>query len=449
MSSLQVTVIGTGYVGLVQGVVLSSFGHHVTCLDLDTAKIAQLNAGICPIYEPGLNTLLAEQLQSGRLLFTSDTQAACRTANLFFIAVGTPSGDDGSADLAAVLTVAKSIGEHITDHAVVVTKSTVPIGTGQKIRETIKKTLAQRNSPVSFEIASNPEFLREGKALDDCLNPDRIVIGCESVATQTLLTELYYPLHAKGIPFLYTSIESAEMIKYSANAFLAVKISFINELSLLAEKTGANIIDVAKGMGMDKRIGADFLACGPGYGGSCFPKDTLALRHIADTHDESLAIVEAAITANAKQKNRVARKIIDTFHGNAHDKKIGILGLSFKADTDDVRAAPVLDIAPLLVRAGARLRVFCPKGMPEAKWRLAPYSQAITYTDTALSCAENCDALVIMTDWSEFKTLPLAALASTMKTPILLDFRHVYVHHPDIRQYFVYYALGIGDSHPQ
>lgn len=438
----QITIIGTGYVGLVQGVVLAHFGHTVTCLDRDIEKIKQLAAGHCPIYEPGLSDLLATQIAEGRLTFTTDAATALANKDMLFIAVGTPAQEDGSADVRTVLSVAHEIGTYITTPTIVVTKSTVPIGTNQAIAQRITQTLAQLKKTVSVEVVSNPEFLREGKALTDCLHPDRIVIGTNTPGMERWFHTLYGPLYTKGIPFLFTDLASAEMIKYAANAFLATKISFINELSLLAEKTGADIMDVAKGMGLDTRIGSDFLVCGPGYGGSCFPKDTQALCQIAAQQGENLYVVNAVIQANTKQKKRMAEKIIAHFNGHMVGKTVAILGLSFKADTDDVRDAPILDIAPLLVEAGARLRLYCPQGIPETKWRLSHLAEAVIYTDDVSSCVTGTDAAVLMTEWENFKTLPLAEVSAQMRSPVLFDFRHLYRYDPAVRRYFTYYPLG-------
>ena len=375
---MRIGVVGTGYVGLVQGVIMAEFGLNVICMDISEEKINSLKNGVVPIYEPGLKELLEKNMKAERIEFTTDMKYVTENSDVIFIAVGTPPALDGSADLHFVLEVATNIGKYMNGYKVVVDKSTVPVGTGKVVRETIQKELDSRNLDYEFDIVSNPEFLREGKAVGDCLRPDRVVIGTESERAKEIMKKVYDVLFINETPFVFTNIETAEMIKYASNAFLAVKISFINEISLLAEKVGANTQEIAKAMGKDGRISPKFLHCGPGYGGSCFPKDTKAIVDIAKKYGEDMYVIKAAIDANEKQKRKMVEKIIDKMEG-IEGKHIAILGLSFKPDTDDMREAPSLDIIRGLVQAGAKIQAYCPEGMKEARWRLEDCENSITY----------------------------------------------------------------------
>jgi len=438
---MNISVIGTGYVGLVQGVILADFGLHVICMDVDQKKIDRLNAGEVPIYEPGLSELMHKNVKDGRLTFTSDMKKAVETADSIFIAVGTPPADDGSADLRYVLAVAKAVGEYLNGYKVIVDKSTVPVGTARLVRDTIQKELDARNSDLEFDVASNPEFLREGKAVNDCQRPDRVVLGCDSDRARDLLKKVYNVLYINQTPFIFTEIETAELIKYAANAFLAVKISFINEMALIAEKVGANVQEVARAMGMDGRISPKFLHAGPGYGGSCFPKDTKAIADIARKHGEQAMVIEAAIQANEKQKLKMVEKIIFSM-GDIKDKTIAVLGLSFKPDTDDMRDAPALTILEGLAAKGAQIKAYCPQGIEESKWRLEEIDHQITYCHDEYESAKNADALIIMTEWNQFRGLDLEKIAKLMKGNFLFDLRNIYAKDEQVRKIFQYRPVG-------
>lgn len=439
---MKIAVIGTGYVGLVQGVMLAEFGMNVTCMDVDNQKIELLCQGNSPIYEPGLQELLQKNINSGSLKFTTDIKMTVEEANVIFIAVGTPPEADGSADLKYVLSVANSIGEYINEYKVVVNKSTVPVGTGVLVRDTISAKLAQRSKQIDFDIVSNPEFLREGRAVQDCLNPDRIVLGTTSTKAMAIMTKIYHALQVKQVPFVLTNIETAEMIKYASNAFLAVKISYINEISALAEKVGANTIDIARAMGLDSRIAPEFLQAGPGYGGSCFPKDTQAIVDIAKKNDSRLLIIESAIAANIRQKQRLVEKIIQVM-GCVENKKIAVLGLSFKPDTDDMRDAPSLYIIPELINQGVKIQAYCPAGMKEAKWRLDKYTDKIVYCKNEYEAATNCDAMIILTEWAQFSYLDLKKIKTNMIGNYLFDYRNMFFDDSSVRSIFKYVAVGV------
>ncbi len=438
---MKIAVIGTGYVGLVQGVILAEFGMNVICVDLEQNKIDSLNKGIVPIYEPGLKEIMDKNVEAGRLKFTTEVSSAIKDSQVIFIAVGTPPQEDGSADLKHVISVAKDIGQNLDDYKVVINKSTVPVGTGELVKNTISHELNLRATNIDFDVASNPEFLQEGKAVQGCLNPDRVVLGVESNRALDILNKVYHALRVRQVPFIVTDIKSAEMIKYASNAFLAVKISFINEMSRLAETVGANTSDIAYGMGLDARIAPEFLQCGPGYGGSCFPKDTLAIVNIAKKNNESLKIIEAAIEANVLQKQHMIQKII-TNMGDLTNKKITVLGLSFKPDTDDMRDAPALDIIPALIKNGATIHTYCPQGMRETKWRLSEYADRITYFDNEYSACENADALVIMTQWNQFSILDLDKIKHGMRDNYLFDLRNIFVTDNNVRNIFKYFPVG-------
>lgn len=438
---MKITVIGTGYVGLVQGVILSEFGHKVICLDIDEKKIENLKNGILPIYEPGLKEILDRNVLEGRLKFTTNKEYALGDAEVIFIAVGTPPGDDGSADLTYVLQCAKDIGQNISKYAIVVNKSTVPVGTGDLVEETIENELMGRKINVEFDVVSNPEFLREGKAVNDCLRPDRVVIGTESKKALGIMKKIYDVLYINKTPFVFTNRRTSEMIKYASNAFLAVKISFINEMALLAEKVGANTQEIAQAMGMDGRISPKFLHCGPGYGGSCFPKDTRAIVEIGKDYNEEMSVVAAAISANEKQKKKIIDKIIREMDG-VKDKTICILGLSFKPDTDDVRDAPSLDIIKGLIENGAKIKAYCPKGIEETKWRLEKYKDKIQYCKDEDEASEKTDAVVLVTEWNQFRGINLEELKERMKGEFYFDLRNVHTKNCKVRSLFKYYPVG-------
>ncbi|MCF2638841.1 UDP-glucose/GDP-mannose dehydrogenase family protein [Fusobacterium varium] len=438
---MKIGVVGTGYVGLVQGVIMAEFGLNVICMDVSEEKINSLKNGIIPIYEPGLKELLEKNMKAERIEFTTDMKYTTENSDVIFIAVGTPPALDGSADLRFVLEVATNIGKYMNGYKVVVDKSTVPVGTGKLVRETIQKELNNRNLDYEFDIVSNPEFLREGKAVGDCLRPDRVVIETESERAKEIMKKVYDVLFINETPFVFTNIETAEMIKYASNAFLAVKISFINEISLLAEKVGANTQEIAKAMGKDGRISPKFLHCGPGYGGSCFPKDTKAIVDIAKKHGEDMYVIKAAIDANEKQKRKMVEKIIDKMEG-VEGKHIAILGLSFKPDTDDMRDAPSLDIIRGLVQAGAKIQAYCPEGMKEARWRLEDCENSITYCADEYSVVNEADAVVLMTEWNQFRGMNLDKVRARMKGNFYFDLRNVYARNTHIREEFKYFPIG-------
>ncbi|MGL4977138.1 MAG: UDP-glucose dehydrogenase family protein [Cetobacterium sp.] len=438
---MRITVIGTGYVGLVQGVILSEFGHKVTCLDIDESKITALKNGILPIYEPGLKEILDRNVAENRLNFTLNKEEALKNSDVIFIAVGTPPSEDGSADLSYVLGCARDIGKYIESYTVIVNKSTVPVGTGDSVEIAIKNEILSRNVDVNFDVVSNPEFLREGKAVNDCLRPDRVVVGAESEIAFNTMKKIYDVLYINQTPFVFTNRRTAEMIKYASNAFLAVKISFINELALLAEKVGANTQEIATAMGMDGRISPKFLHCGPGYGGSCFPKDTRAIVEIGKQYGEDMSVIASAISANEKQKMRVVEKIAKEMNGLTN-KKICILGLSFKPDTDDVRDAPSLDIIKGLINHGATIKAYCPKGIEEAEWRLKDYSHKIEFCSDEISASADSDAAVLMTEWNQFRGLNLEELKKRMNGDFYFDLRNVHAKNKSVRSLFKYYPVG-------
>ena len=438
---MRIGVVGTGYVGLVQGVIMAEFGLNVICMDVSEEKINSLKNGVIPIYEPGLKELLEKNMKAERIEFTTDMKYTTENSDVIFIAVGTPPALDGSADLHFVLEVATNIGKYMNGYKVVVDKSTVPVGTGKLVRETIQKELNSRKLDYEFDIVSNPEFLREGKAVGDCLRPDRVVIGTESERAKEIMKKVYDVLFINETPFVFTNIETAEMIKYASNAFLAVKISFINEISLLAEKVGANTQEIAKAMGKDGRISPKFLHCGPGYGGSCFPKDTKAIVDIAKKYGEDMYVIKAAIDANEKQKRKMVEKIIDKMEG-VEGKHIAILGLSFKPDTDDMRDAPSLDIIRGLVQAGAKIQAYCPEGMKEARWRLEDCENSITYCADEYSVVNEADAVVLMTEWNQFRGMNLDKVRARMKGNFYFDLRNVYTRNTHIREEFKYFPIG-------
>ncbi|WP_170480021.1 UDP-glucose dehydrogenase family protein [Ruegeria arenilitoris] len=416
---MRIAMIGTGYVGLVSGVCFSDFGHDVICVDKATDKIEMLQSGQVPIYEPGLDVLMAKNVSAGRLTFTTDLADAVDGADAVFIAVGTPTRrGDGHADLTYVMSAAREIAQAITDYTVVVTKSTVPVGTNRKVHEVI----AAANPEAEFDVASNPEFLREGAAIDDFMRPDRVVVGVESERAAEVMAKIYRPLYLRDFPILNTDLESAELIKYAANAFLATKITFINEIAGLCERVGGDVKEVARGIGLDGRIGNKFLRAGPGYGGSCFPKDTAALARIGQEHAYPMQITETVIRVNDAVKARMIEKIREVCDDRFNGKTIAVLGVTFKPDTDDMRDAPSLTIVPALIGGGAKVRVVDPQGRAEGE-ALLP---GVEWLDDPYIAAKGADAVVIMTEWNEFRALNLTDLASTMKTARMVDLRNVY-----------------------
>jgi UDPglucose 6-dehydrogenase len=433
---MKIAMIGTGYVGLVSGVCFSDFGHDVVCVDKNPDKIAALQRGEVPIFEPGLDQLLTKNMAAGRLAFTLDLAEAVAGAEAIFIAVGTPTRrGDGHADLSYVMQAAAEIGQALTGPAVIVTKSTVPVGTNRKVAEVIRAA----NPDAEFDVASNPEFLREGAAIDDFMRPDRVVVGVESKRAQKVLADIYRPLFLREFPIVFTGLESAEMIKYAANAFLAVKITFINEIASLCERTGADIKDVARGMGLDGRIGNKFLHAGPGYGGSCFPKDTRALARIGQEHAVPMQITETVIKVNEEIKRRMIDKIVDLCGGVVSGKTVAVLGVTFKPNTDDMREAPSLTIVPALVGAGARVRVADPQGRREGE-ALLP---GVKWVENAYQAAQGADLLVILTEWNEYRGLDLQRLARRMARPVMADLRNVYEPAEVLAAGFETYA-GVG-----
>ncbi len=416
---MRIAVIGTGYVGLVSGVCFSDFGHDVVCVDKDPAKIARLQAGEVPIFEPGLDDLMARNVAAGRLSFTLDLAEALDGAEAVFIAVGTPTRrGDGHADLSYVMAAAEEIARTATGYLVIVTKSTVPVGTNRKVKHAVLKA----NPDLDFDVASNPEFLREGAAIDDFMRPDRVVVGVQSDRAAEVMAEIYRPLYLRDFPIVTTDLESAEMIKYAANAFLATKITFINEIAALCERVGADVKEVARGIGYDGRIGNKFLHAGPGFGGSCFPKDTRALARIGQDNGLPMQITETVIKVNDEVKRRMIDKIVDLCDGSVNGKLIAVLGVTFKPNTDDMRDAPALTIVPALVGAGAKVRVTDPQGRREGE-ALLP---GVHWAEDAYKAARKADLVVILTEWNEFRALDLKRLARNMATPRMADLRNVY-----------------------
>ncbi len=416
---MRIAVLGAGYVGLVSAACFSEFGVEVRLLDSDPDRVERLSAGEMPIYEPGLEALVARNVAAGRLSFTGDLGSALEGIEAVFIAVGTPSRrGDGHADLSYVLAAAEAIGQNLGDYAVVVTKSTVPVGTGRKMAALLEKACPKGG----FDIAANPEFLREGSAIEDFMRPDRVVIGTESERARSVLRALYRPLYLIETPILFTDIETAELIKYAANAFLATKITFINEIADLCEQLGADVQDVARGIGLDGRIGRKFLHVGPGFGGSCFPKDCRALLASAKAAGAKLEIVEATIAVNEERKRRMAEKIIAACGGNLEGKNLAVLGLTFKPNTDDMREAPSLEILPRLSAAGARVRAYDPEGMEEAR-RLLP---DLFYAADPYEAMEGAFALVLLTEWNAFRALDLARVKRLLEVPLVIDLRNIY-----------------------
>jgi UDPglucose 6-dehydrogenase len=433
---MNIAVIGSGYVGLVTGACFAEFGVHVTCVDKDREKIEALRKGQIPIYEPGLSELVSKNMASGRLDFTTDIAGAVRGALVVFIAVGTPPRGDGSANLAYVEGVAETIAGHLNGYKLIVTKSTVPVGTGERLKKIIGKNLKEQ---VDFDIVSNPEFLREGSAIEDFLRPNRVVIGTNSPQAEAIMKDLYRPLYLIETPFIVTDVATAEMIKYASNAFLATKISFINEMANLCEKVGADVHQVAKGMGLDGRIGPKFLHPGPGYGGSCLPKDTLALVQMAKENDCELELLGAVTRVNTKQRAIMVRKILHSLDG-AEGKNVAILGLAFKPNTDDIREAPALEIIRALIKEGVKVRAFDPAAMAEARKVL----KGIRFCDDAYDTAQHADAVVLITEWNEFRNLDLVRLRQMVRNPVFIDLRNVYDEQRMKQAGFRYVGVGRG-----
>jgi len=416
---MQIAMIGTGYVGLVSGACFSEFGHTVVCVDNDSAKIERLEAGETPIFEPGLEGLVASNMRGDRLRFTTDLASAVKAADAVFIAVGTPSRrGDGHADLSYVYAAAREIAKSLDGYTVVVTKSTVPVGTGDEVERLIREA----RGDADFDVVSNPEFLREGSAINDFMRPDRVVIGTDSERAQDVMRQLYRVLYLIETPIIFTSRTTSELVKYASNTFLATKITFINEIADLCERVGADVHDVSRGIGLDGRIGRKFLHPGPGYGGSCFPKDTLALVRTAQSVGSPLRIVETVVDINDNRKRRMADKVITACGGSVAGKTIAILGLTFKPNTDDMRDAPSLDIVPALIAAGARVRAFDPEGMTEAKAML----DGVEWCESAYDTMDGADALVIITEWNEFRALDLERMRTLMAKPMMIDLRNIY-----------------------
>lgn len=439
---MKIGMVGTGYVGLVSGTCFAEFGHDVICVDKDADKIARLRNGEIPIYEPGLEDLLARQIEAERICFTTDTAEAVKDADAVFIAVGTPSRRFGrDADLSYVYAAAREIADHLGGYTVIVDKSTVPVGTAREVARIMRET----NPAATFDVASNPEFLREGAAIDDFMRPDRVVVGTDSERARDVMRAIYRPLYINETPILFTAPETAELIKYAANAFLATKISFINEIADLCEAVGADVQQVAKGIGLDGRIGAKFLHAGPGYGGSCFPKDTLALTRAGQKYAAPQRIVETVVSVNEDRKARMADKIVAACGGEVRGKRIGILGVAFKPGTDDMRDAPALTIIPMLQQAGAIVAAHDPEAMDAA----AEWLDDVAWADSAYDVADKADALVVLTEWNEFRALDLTRIGAAMTAKRLIDLRNVYKVSDMKTSGFHYVSIGRGEVMPE
>ncbi|MEK6374965.1 MAG: UDP-glucose/GDP-mannose dehydrogenase family protein [Acidobacteriota bacterium] len=431
---MDIAVIGTGYVGLVTGAGLADFGNEVICCDIDERKIEALNRGEIPIYEPGLDTIVKRNVAEGRMRFTTDLPAAIRSSRAIFIAVGTPPKPDGSADLRYVEEVARSIARFMNGPKLVITKSTVPIGTGR----IIERIIAEADSGHRASVVSNPEFLREGSAIEDFMRPDRVVIGASDQESADLMKEIYAPLHSLEIPFVVTNVESSELIKYAANGFLATKISFINEIAVLCEILGADVQDVARGIGLDTRIGSKFLQAGPGFGGSCFPKDTSAMADIARRNGYEFEIIEAVLRVNDNIKERMVEKTVEALEGDPRGKTVAVLGLAFKPETDDMRDSPTITLINGLQKRGAKVRAYDPEAMENAK----KIFDGVTYCSDAYETADGADALVIATEWNEFRALKLERIKKLLRTPLIVDLRNVYDPQRMKAEGFTYVCVG-------
>jgi len=439
--NMRIAVVGTGYVGLVAGACLAEWGHRVICVDHDVARIEGLRRGVIPIYEPGLEEIVARTVRSERLSFTTSIAEAVVECDAAFIAVGTPSRKtDGAADLSFVLDCAREIAQHIDPKGVIVNKSTVPVGTGDVVERLVRRT----RKDVAIPVVSNPEFLREGTAITDFMEPDRVVIGTSDAQARMTMQAIYRPAELRGHPIVVTRRRSAELIKYASNAFLAAKITFINEMADLCEAVDADVADIALGMGLDHRIGPHFLHAGPGYGGSCFPKDTLALVTTAQEHGVSLRLVEETVLANGARKRRMAMKVRHVLHGSVEGKRIAILGLTFKADTDDMRESPAIPLIEMLQRSGAVIRAHDPKGMENARTLLSD----VTFHCDPYDCAEDADAVVFVTEWEALKHLDLARLAAAMRSPVMIDLRRLYPVEEAARQGFTVETIGRSGLEP-
>jgi len=436
---MKISVVGSGYVGLVTGACLAESGVTVTCVDVDENKIDKLKNGVIPIYEPGLEQIVENNVAKNRLFFTTSLEESLKGAEAVFIAVGTPPDEDGSADLKYVLGVAKEIGQYIEDYTVVITKSTVPIGTAIKVKAAVQESLITRNADIDFDVASNPEFLKEGAAIDDFMKPDRIVIGVESEKSKSILSRVYKPFVMNGHPIIYMDIPSAELTKYTANAMLATKISFMNDIANLCEIVGADIGMVRKGIGSDTRIGNKFIYAGAGYGGSCFPKDVKAIIKTSDEYNHSLEILKSVEDVNDRQKEKIYNKISNHFNGNLKGKRIALWGLSFKPNTDDMREAPALTIISKLKEAGANVVAYDPVAMEEAKRRLG---DAIEYVDDQYDALKNADALAIITEWIEFRTPDFNKMESLLNEKIIFDGRNIYDLEEMQEKEWKYYSIG-------
>ena len=439
---MQIAVIGTGYVGLVTGVCLSEYGFRVTCVDKDGDKIAKLQQHIMPIFEAGLEKLVENNRKAGRLSFSTDLPQAVETADIIMIAVGTPQSEvDGTADLTAFNAAVKEVGKSLKQYSVVITKSTVPVGTNR----TVAKIISEVNPGADFDVASNPEFLRQGVAVDDFMSPDQIIAGVDSKRAKDVISKLYEPICLNGAKLFFTTFESAETIKYVTNSILATRIAIINEIADFCEKTGANIRDVAKGVGMDHRIGQKFLQPGPGYGGSCFPKDTMALQQMAREHGSPVSIIEATIKSNEGRKKRMVDKITAAFGGSVAGKTIAVLGLTFKPGTDDLRESPSLVIVPALLEAGATIRTYDPQGMKDAAKML---TGNISWCKDSYDAMNGADGVVILTEWNEFRSLDLKKVKSLLSAPLVIDLRNVYKRQDMMKHGFHYVSIGRQDVVP-
>ena len=434
---MHIAMIGSGYVGLVSGACFADFGHNVTCVDKDARKIEALRQGEMPIFEPGLSDLVASNVRQGRLSFTTELKAPVADADAVFIAVGTPSRrGDGHADLTYVYDAAREVVQALDGFTVVVTKSTVPVGTGDEVERVMRQTRAD----ADFAVVSNPEFLREGAAIQDFKHPDRIVIGTDDARAKEVMAQVYRPLYLNRAPIMVTERRTAELIKYAANAFLATKITFINEMADLAEKVGANVQDVARGMGLDNRIGGKFLHAGPGFGGSCFPKDTLALIKTGQDHEAPIRIVETVVAVNDQRKRAMARKVLAAAGGSLRDKTVAVLGLTFKPNTDDMRDSPSIPLITALQDMGAKVRGYDPEGMTQAREVLSN----VTYAEGPYDCAKGADVLVIVTEWEQFRALDLDAIKAAMTKPVIVDLRNIYPPEDMAKHGFAYTGVGRG-----
>jgi UDPglucose 6-dehydrogenase len=436
---MRITMVGTGYVGLVSGACFSDFGHEVICVDKDAAKIDLLNSGGIPIFEPGLDVLVKDNVAAGRLSFTTDLAQAVSGSDAVFIAVGTPTRrGDGHADLAYVYAAAEEIADHLSGYTVIVTKSTVPVGTGAEVERLIAARRPSLVVGTDFAVASNPEFLREGSAIEDFKRPDRVVVGTDDSRAQQVMRGLYRPLYLIETPIVFTSRPTAELIKYAANAFLATKITFINEMADLCERVGADVQDVARGIGLDGRIGRKFLHAGPGFGGSCFPKDTLALKRTAEEAGAPTRIIEAVTQVNDRRKKMMAERVIDALGGQIDGAQISVLGLTFKPNTDDMRDSPSLDIIPVLQARGGKVRAYDPEGMKEAR-KLLP---DVTFADSAVDAVTGADVILIITEWNEFRGLDLRKIRALVSKPIIVDLRNIYAPGDVAAAGFTYHSIG-------